>query len=84
MVAIRPADGLHVEWVEGEAVVLNPRGGKLHYLNGPAAAIYALILEYGFEKGMEELIRLRGEDRPVDDDVDEFIDSMVDAELLVR
>jgi hypothetical protein len=83
MVAIGPADGLHVEWVEGEAVVLKPRGGRLHYMNGPAAAMYALILEYGFEKGTEEFIRLRGEDAPADDDVNEFIDSLVDAELLV-
>lgn len=46
---------MHVEWVDDEAVVLNLATGHLHHLNPPAALAYALILEHGFEVGIEEL-----------------------------
>ena len=45
IVSMRPADGKHVEWIDDEAVVLDPSTEELHYLNGPAALVYALILE---------------------------------------
>ena len=52
---IRATDGLHVEWVQDEAVVLDPTSGELHYLNPPAAVVYALILEHGYDRAMAEV-----------------------------
>ena len=52
---IQPAPGHHVEWVESEAVVLDPDGANLHYLNPPAAIFFALISEYGHEEARRRL-----------------------------
>lgn len=49
------AEGMIVEWVEDEAVVLNSRTGELHYLNPPAALVYAYLLEFGYTEGLAQL-----------------------------
>jgi hypothetical protein len=49
------APDLHVEWVEGEAVVLNMATGQLHYLNPSAALVFALIQEKGYAAALAEL-----------------------------
>lgn len=46
---------MHVEWVGTEAVVLNRASGELHYLNGTAALVLALIEELGYERGVAEV-----------------------------
>lgn len=52
---MRPGPGMHIEWVEEEAVVLDPETGHLHYLNPSAAYVYALICEYGFEDASQQI-----------------------------
>ena len=52
---MRIGDGMHVEWVEGEAVVLDSSNGALHYLNPTAALVFAEIEEHGYDKALEDL-----------------------------
>ena len=80
--SIRPAAGMHVEWVDEEAVVLEPETGKIHYLNPPAARLYALILEHGYEKAMRELSISFGT-QPPPDELEATIRYMVERGLLV-
>ena len=76
------AEGVHVEWVGGEAVVLDRDTGDLHYLNPPAALAWALIQEHGFEGGVEELRRTYP-DAP-GEDLDGLIEDMIERGLLVE
>ena len=46
---------MHTEWIGGEAVVLDRSSGELHYLNGSAALVVALIEELGYERGIAEV-----------------------------
>ena len=52
---MRSTPGLHVEWVEDEAVVLDPLTRQLHYLNPAAAYFFALIQEYGLDNAVERI-----------------------------
>ncbi len=52
----RAVADVYVEWVGDEAVVLNQSTGELHYLNPPAAAVLALLLEHGVERGVHEVV----------------------------
>jgi hypothetical protein len=81
---MRVADGKHVEWVDEEAVVLDSDSGDLHYLNGPAAKVYALIGEYGYEKGLEELERQHGHQENFKAELDDVLKDMVEKGLLVE
>ena len=49
--------GIHVEWVDDEAVVLNEKTSELHYLNPESALVYALLLEFGMPRALEEASR---------------------------
>ncbi|HEY7874615.1 MAG TPA: hypothetical protein VIG64_05785 [Actinomycetota bacterium] len=80
---MRVADGKHVEWVDEEAVVLDSDSGDLHYLNGPAAKVYALIGEYGYDKGLEELERQHGAEPDFKAQLDDVLKDMVEKGLLV-
>lgn len=53
--SMRATPGIHVEWVDDEAVALNPENGRIHYLNPPAALFYALVLENGYDSAIREL-----------------------------
>lgn len=46
---------MHVEWVDNEAVVLDPETGTLHYLNPQASLVYALIVEHGATAAINEI-----------------------------
>ena len=80
---VRARDDVHVEWVDNEAVVLDPETSELHYLNTPAALVFALIQEHGFEGGLEALHASQGVsgDNP---EVKELLDDMVEKGLLVN
>ena len=60
---MRAAPDLHVEWVDDEAVILDPATQPLHYLNPPAALAFALVAEHGYDKALKEL-RARYGDSP--------------------
>ncbi len=79
---MRAIDGLHVEWVDDEAVVLNPETGQIHYLNAPAALVYALILEHGYDGALQQL-RENFASQDVSVDVGELSEHMVAIGLLV-
>ena len=79
---MRAAEGMHVEWVDQEAVVLDPQTSRLHYLNPPAALAYALILEHGYDGALEQLEgRARDGENP--EELRRLIDDMVEKGLLV-
>ena len=80
---MRVADGKHIEWVDEEAVVLDSDTGDLHYLNGPAAKVFAFIGEYGYEKGLEELEKQHGDLPNFKDEVQDVVNDMVEKGLLV-
>lgn len=73
---------MHIEWVDDEAVVLNPDTGQIHYLNAQAALVYALILEHGYEGAMQELNRTF-EAEQVSSDVADLAEDMVARGILV-
>lgn len=80
--SVRAAEGMHVEWVDDEAVLLNPETGQIHYLNPAAALVYALILEHGYGGAMQELDRNFGAER-VSTDVAALTEDMVAKGILV-
>lgn len=80
---MRVADGKHVEWVDEEAVVLDSVTGDLHYLNAPAAKVYAFIGEYGYDKGLEELERAHGTEPNFKEQLQDVLNDMVEKGLLV-
>ena len=83
IVSMRPADGKHVEWIDDEAVVLDPSTEELHYLNGPAALLYALILEHGFDRGMEEVRSIYGAESEIEKGIEDCLEGLADKGLLV-
>lgn len=80
---MRIAEGKHIEWVDEEAVVLDSDTGDLHYLNGPAAKVFAFIGEYGYEKGLAELEKQHGDLPDFNDELQDLLKDMVDKGLLV-
>jgi hypothetical protein len=80
---MRVADGKHVEWVDEEAVVLDSATGDLHYLNGPAAKVYAFLGEFGYDKGLEELEKAHGDTPNFKEELGDVLKDMVEKGLLV-
>ena len=74
---------MYVEWVEGEAVVLNRDSGELHYLNGTAALVFALIQEHGFDGAMAEVRKRFGSTEQVEGDLGELVSDMKEKGILV-
>lgn len=77
------AGTMYVEWVEGEAVVLNRESGELHYLNGTAALVFALIQEHGYDGAMEEVRNRFGSAGQVEGDLKELLSDMKEKGILV-
>jgi hypothetical protein len=71
---------MHVEWVENEALVLDPATHQIHYLNPSAALFYGLVLEHGFEEGTSELREIVGE--MDEEDFAFLVDGLVERGLL--
>jgi hypothetical protein len=78
---MHPPPDIHVEWIDDEAVVLDSGTHRLHYLNPPAALLYALILEHGYEPALQELRGRAGSS--IDDDLPALLENMVERGLLV-
>ena len=74
---------MHVEWIDDEAVVLDPKTGDLHYLNPTAAFVYALIEEVGYETMLERVRSTYGEKPFANDELPRLIEDMVEKGLLV-
>ncbi len=83
MPVVRARDDVHIEWVDNEAVVLDPQTSELHYLNSPAALVFALIQEHGFEAGLHALEGSQGVSGE-DPEVKELLAEMVEKGLLVN
>ena len=80
---VKSRPGLHVEWVDDEAVVLDEESTRLHYLNSAAAAVFALIAEFGFDQAVER-VRASFGDKPFENgEFDALVADMVDKGLLV-
>ncbi|MFN2589019.1 MAG: PqqD family protein [Actinomycetota bacterium] len=80
---MKVADAMYVEWVEGEAVVLNRESGELHYLNGTAALVFALIQEHGYEDAMREVQERFGDADAMREELDALVKDMVEKQILV-
>ena len=80
--AMQAAPGLHVEWVDDEAVVLNPASSELHYLNPSAALVFALVLEYGFEEAMSRVESTFNESTELEEELEGLIAELVKKGLL--
>jgi hypothetical protein len=80
---VKVADEMYVEWVEGEAVVLNRDSGELHYLNGPAALVFALIQERGYDGALRELYERFGAADGMKEELDGLIKDMLEKKILV-
>ena len=80
---MRAADNRTIEWVDDEAVVLDPETGELHYLNAPAALIFGLILEHGFEGAMEQARTMFSGEPAFEKDLPGLLEDMVERGLLV-
>lgn len=79
---MRPAEGLLVEWVDDEAVVLQPEGDSVHYLNRSAALVFALIQELGYEKAMDQLRESFGSGPLVE--VEDVLQMMLEKGILLE
>lgn len=79
---MRVAGDVYVEWVGGEAVVLDRGSGELHYLNPPAAAVLALIQEHGFDEGLAQTVARFGLD-PEDAELHALIRELADSGILL-
>jgi hypothetical protein len=74
---------MHVEWVDDEAVVLDSETKALHYLNPPAALLYALIQELGYEGAVTELRRRYEGSEDLEEELAAALDEMIARKLLV-
>lgn len=81
---MRAVEGFHVEWVKDEAVLLDPESGQMHYLNPPAAYVYALIQEYGFDVAMKRLEDGFDANAGIRRELGPLLDDMVAKGLLVN
>lgn len=77
------ASHLHVEWVEDEAVVLDTRQSRLHYLNSSAALVYALIEEHGYDDALRLLDEMATQQPDIKRDLPGLIEDMVDRGILL-
>ncbi|HYO61024.1 MAG TPA: PqqD family peptide modification chaperone [Actinomycetota bacterium] len=80
---MKVSDEMYVEWVEGEAVVLNRGSGELHYLNGTAALVFALIQEHGYDGAMKEVRERFGSTEQVEGDLGALVADMKEKGILV-
>lgn len=80
---MRATPGLHVEWVDGEAVVLDPLSGQLHYLNPAAALVYALVQEHGYDEAIANLEADYATGTALRDGLPELLEDMKERGLLV-
>lgn len=80
---MRVVEGMHVEWVDDEAVALDPSTGQLHYLNPPAALFLALVLEHGYQRALEKVRSTYGEEPDFDEELAQMIEQMKEGGLLV-
>ncbi|MFN2489078.1 MAG: PqqD family peptide modification chaperone [Actinomycetota bacterium] len=80
---MRAAPEMQVEWVEDEAVVLDPNSRQLHYLNSAAALVYALIQEFGFEEAMHQLEHRYEPDSELREGLPQLLDDMAERGLLI-
>jgi len=74
---------VHVEWIEGEAVALDSKTSQLHYLNGPAALVLALVTEYGYDQALEELGRSHADAQGMNEDLPALFTDMLERGLLL-
>lgn len=81
---MKAAQGVHVEWVQDEAVVLQPGSGDLHYLNQQAALVLALIQELGYEAAIGELHSRFPDAETLESDIDELTSDLLEKGILVE
>lgn len=81
---LRAAPQLYVEWIEDEAVVLDPDTKEVHHLNTPAAVVLALVQEHGYEHATVELERRYPDSPGMREELPRLIAEMTEKGLLVQ
>jgi hypothetical protein len=77
--------GIHVQWVNDEAVVLNEDTSELHYLNPQSALMYALVLEYGMPEAVTKACeRMEGPADQITDEMNKVVGSFIEKGLLAE
>ena len=77
--------GIHVQWVEDEAVVLNEDTSEIHYLNPQSALIYALVLEYGMPEAVGHVCeRVDAPADQVQAETEQIVKDLIDKGLLAE
>lgn len=82
MQSMKVRQGVHVEWVDDEAVILDPENERLHYLNPTAALLYALMAEVGFTAALEEMRQRFSTVTDLDQELERLVEEMVEEGLL--
>jgi hypothetical protein len=62
---------------------LDAESGLLHYLNGAAALVFALIEEHGYEQAMTELEKMQGDDPQYRAELPGLIKDLTDKGILI-
>lgn len=73
---------MHVEWVDLEAVILDPRTERLHYLNPTAALLFGLIQEFGYDDAIEQMHNRFGSVEDLDQTLADAVGLMLEEGLL--
>jgi hypothetical protein len=81
---VKVAPHVAIEWVDDEAVALDPESGELHYLNTSAALVLALIEEHGYDRALEELRTRHGMDEGSETELRDLLEEMVGKGLLIE
>ena len=81
---MRATPGIHVEWIDGEALALDQETGALHYLNPSAALAYALILEHGYAGGVARLRQDHGDIPELEDQLEKLVGDLLATGLLTE
>lgn len=79
---MRPVEGVHVEWVDKEAVILHAETERLHYLNPTSALFYALIQESGFDVALAEMRSRFDEVDDLDEELSRITQEFLEEGLL--
>lgn len=78
------APGVHIEWVDQEAVILDQDKSLLHHLNPTAALVVAYIDEYGYTDGRRMIEERFAIENQGSEELEELLLKLIAQGLLVN
>lgn len=79
---MKAVEGVHVEWVDQEAVILDPHTERLHYLNPTSALFFALIQDSSFDEALAEMRRRFSSVENLEEELSDLVEKMLEEGLL--